>query len=133
MTNTQLTQMALSAILRCKEQIDIFDLCYVLRGRSTQQIKQNEFDKIKTFGAGKAYSRHQWLHMFIQMIQQDFIDIDYKDLYHLKVTQKGHDVLKGKMEVANLTIGCLTKASRFYNLQNEYRSKRYNIESVRKD
>lgn len=104
MTNTQLTQMALSAILRCKEQIDIFDLCYILRGRSTQTIKQKGFDKIKTFGAGKVYSRYQWHHMFIQMIQQNYFVIDYEESYHLKVTQKGYQVLNGELKVANLII-----------------------------
>lgn len=102
MTNTQLTQMALSAILRCKEQIDIFELGLVLSGRSTRDIKQKGFDQIKTFGAGKLYSSRQWHYMFIQMIQQEFFVIDYEKSYHLKVTDKGHQVLKGEFEVTGI-------------------------------
>lgn len=52
MTNTQLTQMALSAILRCREQIDLFDLTSVLCGRSQRDIKKRGFDSIKTYGTG---------------------------------------------------------------------------------
>ena len=102
MTNTHLTQMALSAILRCKEQITIFELSSVLYGRSTRDIKEKGFDQIKTFGAGKVYSSHQWLYLLIQMIQQEFFIIDYENKYHLKVTEKGHKVLKGELVVSGI-------------------------------
>lgn len=102
MTNTQLTQMALSAIIRCKEQLDIFELSSVLSGRSTQKIKQKGFDQIKTFGAGKLFSARQWHYLIIQMIQQDFFVIDYEDSYHLKITEKGQQVLKGELVVKDM-------------------------------
>lgn len=105
MTNTQLTQMALSAILRCREQIDLFDLTSVLCGRSQRDIKERGFDRIKTYGAGKAYSIRQWHYMLIQMIQQECFIIDYEEQYHLKVTEKGQRVLKGEMEVSELKVG----------------------------
>lgn len=97
--------MALSAILRCKEQIDIFELSSVLSGKSTRIIRQKGFDQIKTFGAGKIYSVYQWHYMFIQMIQQGFFVIDYEDSYHLKVTEKGHLVLNGEMDVKDIIAG----------------------------
>lgn len=111
MTITQLTQMALSAILRCKEQINIFELNSVLCGKSTRDIRQKGFDKIKTFGAGKLYSDHRWHYMFIQMIQQDFFEIDYKKSYYLKVTEKGHQVLNGQLEVKDIIIGRPAKSA----------------------
>ena len=111
MTKTQLTQMALSAILRCKEQINIFELNSVLRGRTTRDIRQKGFDQIKTFGAGEKYSLHQWHYMFIQMIQQEMFVIDYKELYHLKVTEKGLQVLNGELEVVDLFTGHQVKPS----------------------
>ena len=105
MTNTQLTQMALSAILRCKEQINLFELSSVLCGKTTRAIKEKGFDQIKTFGAGSAYSGNQWHYMFIQMIQHEFFEIDYEDSYHLKVTDKGHQVLKGELVVTGIITG----------------------------
>ena len=105
MTNTQLTQMALSAIVRCNEQITVFELNYILRGKSTHRIRLNGFDKIKTFGVGNIYSKNQWHYLFIQMIQQELFDIDYDDSCYLKVTDKGRQVLKGEIEVTDLKTG----------------------------
>lgn len=111
MTNTQLTQMALSAILRCKEQIDFFELSNVLCGRATRVIRQKGFDQIKTFGAGKDYTVRQWQYMFIQMIQQEFFEIDYEESYHLKVTEKGFQVLKGELVVKGIITNRPTKST----------------------
>lgn len=100
MTSTQLVQMALSAILRCNEKVDLFELNYILRGKATKSAKENGFDTIKTFGAGKSFTRKQWCYWLIQMIQQNIIYIDYADNCCLKVLEKGHKVLKGEMDVA---------------------------------
>ncbi len=99
MTGTQLTQMALSAIMRTQEQLDLFSLNDVLCGRETKILKQKGIDKIKTFGAGKAFSRRQWYYFLIQMIQQEVFVIDYADACFLKVTDKGQQVLKGLIEI----------------------------------
>jgi hypothetical protein len=99
MTSNQLVQMALSAIIRCKEQVDLFELINILRGRLSKTVKQNGYNSIKTFGIGRLFSRHQWHYWIIQMIQQDIIFIDYDDNDYLKVLEKGHQVLKGEIEV----------------------------------
>lgn len=99
MTGTQLTQMALSAIMRTQEQLDLFSLNDVLCGRETKILKQKGIDKIKTFGAGKAFSRRQWYYFLIQMLQQEVFVIDYTDACFLKVTDKGQQVLKGIVEI----------------------------------
>lgn len=110
MTDNQLAQMAISAILRCKEKIDIIELNHVLRGTQTPGIKLKGFNQIKTFGAGKNYTRANWLYWLIQLIQQDIICIDYNDDGHLKVLEKGHQVLKGELDVVlkNVSISPLT-------------------------
>lgn len=110
MTDNQLAQMAISAILRCKEKIDIIELNHVLRGTQTLTIKLKGFNTIKTFGAGKNYTRTNWLYWLIQLIQQDVIYIDYNDDGHLKVSEKGHQVLKGELDVVlkNVSIPPLT-------------------------
>lgn len=99
MTGTQLTQMALSAIMRTQEQLDLFSLNDVLCGRETKSIKQKGIDQIKTFGVGKAFSRRQWYYFLIQMLQQEVFVIDYTDSCFLKVTDKGQQVLKGLVEI----------------------------------
>ena len=99
MTSTQLVQMALSAILRCKEKVDLFELNDILCGKSTKAVKQDGFDSIKTFGAGKLYTKRQWYYWLIQMIQQEVFFIDYDDNDYLKVLEKGHQVLKGEINI----------------------------------
>ena len=99
MISNQLVQMALSAIIRCKEQIDIFELVNILRGRHSKTVKQHGYDSIKTFGVGKLYLRNQWIYWIIQMIQQELIYIDYEDNDRLKVLEKGYQVLKGEISI----------------------------------
>ncbi len=99
MNSNQLVQMALSAILRCKEQLDIFELTSILRGRATKLAKDNGYNKIKTFGVGKLYTRKQWTHWIIQMILQKIVLIDYSDNYNLKVLEKGRKIISGELKV----------------------------------
>ena len=100
MTSTQLVQMALSAILRCNEKVDFLELNYILRGKATKTAKENGYDTIKTFGAGKLFTKKQWCHWIIQMIQQELFYIDYADNCYLKVLEKGRKVLNGEMDVS---------------------------------
>lgn len=99
MTGTQLTQMALSAIVRSKEHLDLFVLNDVLCGKDSRVVKAQNFNQIKTFGAGKAFTSRQWHYFLIQMLQQNVFIIDYENSCFLKVTEKGNDVLKGGTEI----------------------------------
>lgn len=99
MTSNQLVQMALSAIIRCKEQVDLFELNDILRGKLSKAVKQKGYNTIKTFGVGEIYSKQQWHYWIIQMIQQEIISIDYDDNDYLKVLEKGHKVLKGEIDI----------------------------------
>lgn len=99
MTSNKLTQMALSAILRCKEKVDLFELNDILCGKQTMAVKRKGFDTVKTFGAGKMYTKRQWYYWLIQMIQQEVFYIDYDDNDYLKVLEKGRQVLNGELYV----------------------------------
>lgn len=103
MNSTQIVQMALSAVVRCNEQIDIFVLNNVLCGSHTKAVTNNNFHRIKTFGAGKAYSNRLWFYWLFQMIQQGLLLVDYEKSCYLKVTQKGKAVLNGTLEVNLIT------------------------------
>ena len=88
MTNTQLAQMALSAIIRCNEQITLFELNSVLIGKKTKGIKEKGFDQIKTFGGGSAYSSQQWHYIAASAFTKNGIavhlDDDIKDSINWK-------------------------------------------------
>lgn len=99
MTDSQLAQMALSAIIRSGERVDIITLNETLRGHTSRSVKALGMDQIKTYGAGKLLSKEQWMYVLIQMVQKELFTIDYADNYALKVTESGHRVLKGGEEV----------------------------------
>lgn len=99
MTDTQLAQMALSAIVRSEEKVDIITLSEVLRGQNTRAVKALGLNQIKTFGVGRDWSKEAWFYMLIQMLQQGLFVIDYKGNYALKVSEEGHRVLKNEITI----------------------------------
>lgn len=53
------------------------------------------FDKLKTFGVGRAVSARDWHDYLLQMLQLGYVEIAYNEDMHLKVTSLGEDVLFG--------------------------------------
>jgi ATP-dependent DNA helicase RecQ len=97
-------QMALSAVTRCNEQIGVSLLIDLLKGKYSTTIKEKKLYQIKTFGAGKKTTLFAWMIYIQQLIQQGFLEIDYKDNYHLKLTSLSNDVLRNGMKVRLVTI-----------------------------
>jgi len=86
-------QMALSAVHRTKEQVGITTLIEVLKGAYSQGVREQGFENIKTFGAGRATTQFAWLLYIQQFIQQGILELDYKDKYRLKLTPVSNDIL----------------------------------------
>ena len=97
------TQMALSAITRCQEKLTVTSLIDVLKGAYSTTVKENKFQKIKTFGAGKKTTAFAWMLFIQQLIQQGILEVDYKDHHNLKLTPLSEDVLKNRMKVRLVT------------------------------
>lgn len=90
-----LTQKALSASIRLKQQVGINTLIDVLRGSKNQQIVENGYDQVKTFGAGREVSFQDWRHYIQQMINLGFFEIAYDENLALKVSELGQEAIKG--------------------------------------
>jgi ATP-dependent DNA helicase RecQ len=93
---TILVQKALSAIKRTNEQIGFTMTAQILKGFSSEEIVQNGYDKIKTFGAGEGTTLKHWYDYLLQMLHLGFLEIAYNEANHLKITASGNDVLFGK-------------------------------------
>ena len=100
---TILVQKALSAIKRTNEKIGFSMTAQILKGFSSEEIVQNGYDKIKTFGVGAGTTLKHWHDYLLQMLHLGYIEIAYNEGNHLKITPSGNAVLFGK-ERAELAI-----------------------------
>lgn len=90
---TTLVQKALSAIMRTKQQVGFKLLIDILRGASNQEVYQKGYHLIKTYGCGRDVIFKDWQDYLLQMLHLGYIEIDYKDNSHIKITSQGEDVL----------------------------------------
>ncbi|MDR0393867.1 MAG: DNA helicase RecQ, partial [Tannerella sp.] len=98
-----LVQKALSAIRRTEEHVGIRMLIDILRGSARAELLQQDYQKLKTYGAGRDLPYPMWKDYIYQMLQLGFIEIDYLNNQILKVTPLGDKILFGK-EKAVLTL-----------------------------
>ena len=110
---TIIIQKALSAIARANQQIATGTLIEILRGNFTQEISEKEYDKIKTFGAGRDVPSRHWQNYLLQMLNMGYIEIAYNENNHLKITELGAKVLYGKQNAELVVI----KEDEFSNKQ----------------
>ena len=96
---TVLVQKALSAILRTEEQIGFTLTIDILRGNFSPEVVSRDYDRIKTFAAGRDVPVRDWHDYLLQMLQMGFIEIAYNEDNHLHVTQLGQDVVHGRIHV----------------------------------
>lgn len=96
---TILTQKALSAIVRAKEQLHVGNCIEILKGVKSAFVTRNHLDTIKTFGVGKDVSTKDWQDYLLQMLQMGFFEIAYNEHNAMKVTHLGWEVLHGNHQV----------------------------------
>jgi len=62
--------MALSAVIRSAESVNLNLLIDVLRGSNRAEVRDSGLDQIKTFGVGRDVPFLDWKHYITQMINQ---------------------------------------------------------------
>lgn len=93
---TVLVQKALSAVVRTGQQAGFRMLIDILRGAAGQELYQKGYDRLKTYGCGRDVPFRDWQDYLLQMLHMGYIEIDYGDSSHVKVTAQGQDVLYGR-------------------------------------
>ncbi len=96
---TLITQKALSAVYRMKENASLNLLIDVLRGAQNATVIESGFQAIKTYGAGREVSWNNWQQYIIQMINQGLLEIAFHEFNHLKLTPQAQAVLFEKQTV----------------------------------
>ena len=84
---TREAQMALSAIVRSGERISMPVVVDILRAVYSPAVKEGGYDRLKTFGVGRALSAATWRDYLLQCLQMGLFTINYADQLHLQVTE----------------------------------------------
>ena len=96
---TTYAQMALSAVARTQEQVNMGLVVDILRGSSKYEILERGYDKIKTYGVGRNLPITEWQSYIWQIIQLGYLEIAYEDKHKLKMTAAAKEVLFNSQKV----------------------------------
>lgn len=91
-----LVQKALSAMARTKQSVGTGTVIDILRASYSADVREKGYDQLKTFGAGRDIPHRDWQDYLLQMLHLGYVEIDYRDDRHLKITEQGNDVLYGR-------------------------------------
>ncbi|AJP58465.1 ATP-dependent DNA helicase RecQ [Pandoraea vervacti] len=93
-------QKALSAILRTGQRFGAGHLVDLLRGRSTDKIRQFGHESLPTFGVGGEMDDQGWRAVFRQLIAHGIIEPDSSQYGALTLNAAARPVLKGETTVS---------------------------------
>lgn len=97
---SQLAQIALSGMIRAKENVGLNTLINILRGAKSMDIFENNYHELKTYGVGAEHSFRDWQHYLNQMINLGLIEVAYDQNLKLKVTDFGKQVLRADKKIS---------------------------------
>ncbi|MDR3503334.1 MAG: DNA helicase RecQ [Legionella sp.] len=100
---TEDAQKFLSCVYRLRQNYGLTYTIEVLRGSSSEKIKQFGHEQLSTFGIGKDKSAHYWKQLAWQLIHKDYCFQDIGHFNVLRLTQKAIPLLKGEEKIS-LTI-----------------------------
>ena len=96
---TTYAKMAISGIIRAREQLNIQLLMDLLKGSGKREVQEMGLAKLKTFGVGRALPYPNWNAYINQFINQGIVQLDFSDRSRLKVTPLSYQVLKDELKV----------------------------------
>lgn len=96
---TEEAQKFLSCIYRIKQNYGMGHTIDVLRGSTSDKIKQAGHHEISTYGIGKNHSAHFWKQLAWQLIHRNYCFQDINHFNVLRLSTAAIDVLKGKEKV----------------------------------
>lgn len=91
-----LVQKALSAISRTGQKVGSHMVVDILRASANTELTKHGYHQLKTYGAGRDTSYQDWQDYLLQMLHLGYLELDYQEDSHLKITEQGIDVLYGR-------------------------------------
>ncbi len=95
---SRMVQMALSAVVRTGQKATLRQVCDILCGLYSPEIKVKGWDKLPTFAVGRDIPMRDWKDYISQMVQMGYVEIAYDDQNRLRVTSLGSEVLYGRAQ-----------------------------------
>jgi ATP-dependent DNA helicase RecQ len=96
---TEAAQKALSAVFRTGQRFGVVHLIDILRGKSTDRVRQFGHDTLKTFGVGADWSETRWRALFRHLVAGGHLFVDTEAYGAFKLTEAARAVLKGEEQV----------------------------------
>jgi len=94
---TVAAQKALSAALRTGQRFGAGHLIDILRGKTTDKVRQFGHDSLPTFAVGTDLDDMGWRSVFRQLLASGLLETDVQAYGALKLTDAARPVLKGEM------------------------------------
>jgi ATP-dependent DNA helicase RecQ len=89
----------LSCVARSKERFGMSHIIDILRGAKTEKIKQNEHDKLSTYGIGKDKTLDEWRTLARSLIHQGLIDQSTDGYSVLKLNALSWEIMRRQRTV----------------------------------
>ncbi len=91
---TEAARKALSCVFRTDQRFGVVHLINVLRGKSSEKIKQFNHQSISTYGIGSDLSDGQWRSVFRQLVAHGYLNVS-DDYGQLSLHESSRGLLKG--------------------------------------
>ncbi len=97
---TIIAQKFLSALYRTGEKATLRQCVLILRGSRAQEIIEQGWQQLKTFGVGREFSYNEWMEYGSQLINAGYAAVAYDRGMTLNLTALSSAVLKGEKSVS---------------------------------
>jgi len=92
---TDAARKALSCVYRTDQRFGVVHLINVLRGKTTDKIKQMNHQNVSTFGIGQDLSDGQWRSVFRQLVARGYLNVNF-DYGQLFLSESSRGILRGE-------------------------------------
>lgn len=96
---TLAAQKALSCVYRTGQRFGAAHMIDVLVGNDSSRVSQLRHDKIKTFGAGKEFSKLQWHSVFRQLLAAGYLTTTASEYTGFRLTEASWKILRGEQDI----------------------------------
>ena len=107
-----LAQKILSCVVRCDQRYGAGHVADVLRGASTERLRQVGHDKLTTYGLLKEHTAREIRHWIEQLVGLDHLGVAPGPYPTLHLTQSGVAVMKGDAEITLFSLPHKTGSGR---------------------